>query len=351
VVNGLEELSGQGLVREDGQAYDFTHETLRALVHTDMSLARRRLLHRRAAQVVEGAAARARHLELAGDAAGAAAAHVIAAAQARSVFANLQALEHLRAALALGHPDPAELEIQAADLLVLLGDYAAAVASLERAAATADPRLLSRIEQRLGQVHHRSGSWTMAQTHFAAALSALSPDEPGVRARITADLSLTVFAAGDLGRAQALAAQALVLAQDAADVPALAQANNLLGLLTSRAGETAAAVAHLETSLALAEGAGDALAQAAALNNLALAHREAGDVGTAVTRTREALRLCTEQGDRHRQAALHNNLADLLQGRGEVDEAMEHLKLAVALFADVGAVADGQAEIWKLVQW
>ena len=30
---------------------------------------------------------------------------------------------------------------------------------------------------------------------------------------------------------------------------------------------------------------------------------------------------------------------------------MDHLKLAVATFADVGAVAGEQAEIWKLVQW
>ena len=114
VVTGLEELARHGLVREDGQGYDFTHETLRALVHEDMSLARRRLLHRRAAEATDDPGVRARHLEGAGDAAGAASAHVAAAARARSVFAHDQALAHLRAALALGHREPAALEVQAA---------------------------------------------------------------------------------------------------------------------------------------------------------------------------------------------------------------------------------------------
>ena len=355
VVTGLEELTRHGLVREDGQGYDFTHETLRTLVQEDTSLARRRLLHRRAAEATDDPGVQARHLEQAGDAAAAAAAHLRAAARARSVFAHVQALSHLRAALALGHPDAAVIEVEAADLLTLLGDYAAAAASLERAAATADdPRLLGTIEHRLGQVHHRSGSWTLAQAHLAEALVALDPRDPheaGARARVTADLSLAVLSAGEPGRAHALAVEALAAAGAAADVQAQAQANNLLGLLASRDGDMRAAVAHLETSLTLAADAEDGSARVAALNNLALAHRDAGELDAAAARTREALRLCTELGDRHRQAALHNNLADLLHARGDAEEAMGQLKRAVALFADVGAVAGEGAEIWKLVQW
>ena len=351
VVAGLEELAAHGLIGERGQHYDFSHETLRALVHADMSLARRRLLHRRAAQVATDPATEARHLQLAGESDAAATAHVRAAAQARSVFANAEALEHLRAALALGHSEPADLELESGELLILLGDYPAAVASLERAASTADSALLARIEHRLGQVHQRSGSWALAETHFVEALAALAPHEGARRARVTADRSLAVLAAGDVDRASTLAAEALTSAESAADARALAQAHNLLGLLASRTGEADVAVRHLETSLALAEDVDDQAAQVAALNNLALAYRDGGDLDTALERTRRALELCAQQGDRHREAALHNNLADLLHARGEAEEAMGHLKVAVAIFAEVGAVADEQAEIWKLVQW
>jgi tetratricopeptide (TPR) repeat protein len=351
VVNGLEELTGHGLIREGSHHYDFSHETLRALVHADISLARRRLLHRRAAQASSDAASQARHLQLAGESGTAAAAHARAAVEAQNVFAHAEALEHLRAALALGHPDAAALELQAAELLTRLGDYPAAVASLERAAATADPCLLGTIEHRLGQVHHRSGSWALAEAHFTAALLAPTPPDDGTRARITADLSLTVLSAGNPDRASALAGESLAAAESAADVRALAQANNLLGLLAFRAGAADEALRRLETSLTLAEGADDRGAQVAALNNLALAHRAGGALDAAVERTRDALRLCTKEADRHREAALHNNLADLLHVRGDEEEAMHHLKLAVATFAEVGAVAGEEAEIWKLVQW
>lgn len=350
VVTGLEELTARGLIREGTDDYDFSHEILRALVHADISLARRRLLHRRAAAAASDASSQARHLQLAGETGTAAAAHVRAAVQARSVFAHTEALAHLRAALALGHPQPAELELQAAELLTRLGDYPAAVASLERAAATADGQHLGAIEHRLGQVHHRSGSWALAEAHLTAALAAPAMRDD-LRARILADLSLTVLSAGDLDRATGLAAESLAAAESAADVAALAQANNLLGLLASRAGSPAEAAWHLQASLTLAQRADDRAAQVAALNNLALASRAGGDLDAAVERTREALRLSAKEADRHREAALHNNLADLLHARGDADEAMHHLKLAVATFADIGAVAGDEAEIWKLVQW
>ena len=70
--DALEELVGRGLVRELGDGYDFTHGKLRELVYEQTGRARRRLLHRRAAEAllrsgVGSAAAAAAHLRLAGD--------------------------------------------------------------------------------------------------------------------------------------------------------------------------------------------------------------------------------------------------------------------------------------------
>ena len=57
-------------------------------------------------------------------------------------------------------------------------------------------------------------------------------------------------------------------------------------------------------------------------------------------------------GDRHREAALHNNLADLHHAAGRSDDSMAHLKLAVAIFSEVGAdEATRLPEVWKLVSW
>jgi hypothetical protein len=59
----------------------------------------------------------------------------LAGEPAREVFANAEALSHLRAALALGHPDRAGLLTEIGDLLAVMGNYAAALLSLETAAA------------------------------------------------------------------------------------------------------------------------------------------------------------------------------------------------------------------------
>jgi DNA-binding SARP family transcriptional activator len=358
--DGLDELVARGLVREQAgpdPAYDFAHGKLRALAYERTSLARRRLLHRRVADAFmrttpspEGAGLVAHHLRLAGDHTAAAEQHRRAAEHAAAVLAHRDALEHLEAAVALGSPDVVELHERIADLRTLVGDYAGAVSGYERAAAECAPDALARIEHKLGGVHHRRGEWRRAEVRYAVALEA-KPDA-GLRARILADLSLTLHHAQEPDRATALAGEARALAESAADEQARAQAHNLLGVLARGAGRLDAARNELERSRALAERMDDPVARVAALNNLALVARDAGQVGRALELTEEALALCVAQGDRHRQAALENNLADLHHVAGRTEESMTHLKRAVAIFAEIGAdEATRLPEVWKLVSW
>jgi DNA-binding SARP family transcriptional activator/predicted ATPase len=361
-VAALEELVGQGLVREvagSEPAYDFSHQKLRARVYEQAGMARRRLLHGRVAAALSGrrlddddAALVAQHLRLAGDHAGAAEHYRLAAEHAVSLHAHADALEQLEAALALGDPDVAGVQERIGDLRTLLGDYGGALASYESAAAQCEPVALAAIEHKLGGVHHRRGEWERAEARFLAALDAASGDERGLRARIQADLGLTLDHAGKPERAATLARQALVLAEAAADRRAQAQAHNMLGVLARNEGEPEPALEQLERSLELARELDDAPAQAAALNNLALVKRDAGELPAALELTEHALALCLVYGDRHREAALQNNLADLHHAAGHQDDAMAHLKRAVAIFSEVGAdEATRLPEIWKLISW
>jgi DNA-binding SARP family transcriptional activator len=359
-VEALEELVAHGVVRESPgpePTYDFSHQKLRTLVYEQTSLARRRLLHGRAAAALsrrrpgeESAALVASHLRLAGDHAGAAERYRVAAEHAVSLHAHADALEHLEAALALSGPDAGGLHERIGDMRTLIGDYGGALASYESAAAQCEPSALAAIEHKLGDVHHRRGEWERAEARFLAALDA-APLE-GLRARIQADLALTLHHAGQPERATTLAGEALALAESAPDPPAQAQAHNMLGVLARNAGQPESALVQLERSLALARDLHDEPAQAAALNNLALIRRDAGELSEALALTESALALCAAYGDRHREAALENNLADLLHAAGDEDNAMVHLKRAVAIFTEVGAdEATRLPEIWKLVSW
>jgi DNA-binding SARP family transcriptional activator/Tfp pilus assembly protein PilF len=350
-VAALEEVVRRGVVREGTADYDFSHELLRGLVYAETSLARRRLLHRRAAGVPgTPPAAVARHLQLAGRDAEAAEAFRRAAGEARVVFANAEALEHLRTALALGHPDRSGLLTELGDLLTVTGDYAEALASLEAAAAE-QPEAGVEVARRLGRLQHRRGEYALAERHLTDALDATPAGDAAARSGVTADLALTAHSLGDRSRARALAEAALELAERSGDPRSLCQAHNLLGLLATEDGDPAGALDHLRDSRELADRTGDPDLRVAALNNLALAHRARDELDVSIELTEGALELCAAVGDRHREAALHNNLADLLHASGRPDEAMTHLTEAVRIFAEVGAEEEPRPEIWKLVRW
>jgi tetratricopeptide (TPR) repeat protein len=279
---------------------------------------------------------------------------------ARQLYANAEALSHYRAALALGNPRTVELHEAIGDVQTLIGDYSEAITSYEIAAALCEVCALSRIEHKLGNLHQRRGEWELAQSHFEAALTGVGPEgDPGDRARLFADWSLTVHMARGNGNGHvpaadpaALAEQALALAEAAHDTRALAQVHNLLGVLARVERDFSRAQFHLEHSLRLADSLNDPGVRAAALNNLALAYGAGGEVERAVALEESALALCVAQGDRHREAALHNNLADLLYASGRSEEAMEHLKQAVAIYSEIGVEAGAvQPEIWKLAEW
>jgi DNA-binding SARP family transcriptional activator len=374
VIGALEELVRLGLIHEvPGPVtwYDFGHEQVRVLVYEQAGLARRRLLHRRVAQALAGhgrgqdtavaAASVARHFQLAGRDAEAADWFARAGERAAALYANREAVAHYQAALALGHHDAARLQVALGDLHTLLGDYGAALAAYEAAAARCEPGALAAVEHKLGGLHNRRGDWEAADAHLAAALAALPGDQgeagpdgaaaTAARARLVADRSLVAHRRGHADQAVRLAAEALELAERAADPAALAQCHNLVGVLATSAGDHQHAQDHLERSLALAENLPDPGGRVAALNNLALAHRAAGRLEPALRFTTAALELCAAQGDRHREAALHNNLADLYHAAGRPDEAMTHLKQAVAIFAEVGEPDRLEPAIWQLVEW
>lgn len=366
LVVALEALLARGLIREAGgdrqPNYDFSHEHLRALVYEETSRARRRLLHRRVADAlatlgagdVDGARAGriARHYEQAGQPAAAAQYYRLAGNYARGLYANAEALVHLRAALALGDPDSAGLHEAIGDLQTLLGDYGAAITSYTAAEGAAEPGRRVTLARKLGGVHHRRGEFARAESQYAAAEARAVASDDGERARLYSDWSLTARQQGDDIRATELAQRALTLAEASGDAPSLAQAHNALGILASGRSDLITARHHLEQSLALATDLGDRSARVAALNNLAWVAEADGRLNDALALAEAALELCVVLGDRHRAAALHSRLADLLHAASRLEPAMSHLKEAVRIYAEIGVEAGAvQPHIWRLSEW
>ena len=368
-VEALDEAVGRFLLVElppsgghGAPAYDFPYEALRRVAYESASLARRRLLHGRAADALgaryerDPAAARAAviagHLQRAGREAEAARWWWRAAQRARELYAHAEAHAHLRQALALGYPQvPAAMAL--GDVLTVLGRYAEALAEYEIAAAGSDgdPAVSAAIEHKLAEVHHRLGDWALAGAHLAAAAELLPAGDLSGRARVGADQAVVAYRLGDHAGAARLGRDALAAARQAADPAAIAQARNVLGMLAAREGDTGAAEEHLRGSLDQARSVSDPAAAVAALNNLARLLADQGRTAEALACAQEALALGSELGDQHRVAALHTNLADLLHANGQRDEAMGHLKEAARRFAALDPGGSPRPEIWTLVEW
>jgi DNA-binding SARP family transcriptional activator/tetratricopeptide (TPR) repeat protein len=357
VVAGLDLLIRRSMLKEspDG-TLDFTHDQLREVVYEESTLVRRRLLHARAAEhmlarpripadprVVAEAAA---HHRLAGNDIESAGLEMLAGELAVGVFAFGEAVSHYEAALALGHPDGTELHRRIGDLHTLAGRYGQALAAFEVARAslppgTAESALVARA---IGEVYARLRRWEMASASLAEAWD--SSTDPVFRARLASDWAFVEHWRGNGERARELATQALRTASDSGDPEALARAHNLAGLVAE---DPADRIGHLEKAL---DRAAESSVQAAVLNNLALALAATGDLEGAVARGRRALELAEVARDRHRMAAIHDNLADFLHQAGDEAAAMEELKLAAALFADVGVnPGELEPEVWLLKQW
>jgi tetratricopeptide (TPR) repeat protein len=378
IVEALDEALGRSLLTEipppaanQAPSYGFPYEALRRTAYESATLARRRLLHGRAADILTRrherdpattrAATVADHLQLAGRDEEAARWWWRAAQVARELYAHAQAHAHLVRALALGYPQlPGRLAL--GEELVVLGRYREALAEFETAAALAvagdgadaggaDRAIQASIEHKLADVHHRLGDWDLADAHLAVVTELVADAEPGRLARAEADRAVVAYRRGDTGQAAAFGRAALSCARAAADPGATAQALNVLGMLAARVGDTAAAETYLRDSLAEARQLPELGAAVAALNNLARLLAETGRIGEALTLAAEALELGSELGDQHRVAALHTNMADLLHADGQGEAAMAHLKEAARRFASVDVGDAPRPEIWTLVEW
>lgn len=370
-LHGIEQLLREHLIEEIHFVeqslkiqYDFTHDKLRQLVYDQTNAARKRLLHRRVAEAQykqarlagllgQSAPSIAYHYQQGGLEARAAEFYKLAGDSARQVFALLESIHHYQSALAMGYSQSAQLHEKIGEIYIYLGEYPAALRYLQSAASSAAGADLARIEQAIGNLHHRRGEWELAFSHFEAAEKIIGSQSASSQlASLYADWARTLQRTGNSEHAIRISQKSLELARKANDQESQAKAENILGMIARIQGNYELAEQFLQSSLGIAIHIQDLSIQVAALNNLALLYQNQGQLAKSIQLTRQALESCQKMGDRHRQAALLNHLADLYHQTGQEEQAMDHLKQAVVIFSEIGKQADSQLpEIWMLTEW
>lgn len=308
-----------------------------------MGPSRRSLLHGRAAEALahrsdlDAAVSRAWHLGHSGQRIESAVAHAQAAERAAAIHAHDVARDHLEAAIAAGHPEPARLHRALGDVERAAGRYAPALAAYHTAASFGTDTSLERV---IAEVYRRWGRLAMADATLAATEAiADSRDVP----LLLADRAEIAFRSGDHDHASELIEKGLDL--KASDPEIGSRLHNVAGLIRGD-------VEELERAVAEARRGGLVDEEAAALNNLALALLRSDRAELALDPALRALTILTRKGDRHRAAAVHSNLADIHHALGDEAKSREHLVTAVQMFAEVGIEPGGwEPEVWKLSSW
>ncbi len=364
-IDALEELVRRAIVREADRGgepvFDFGHARLRDAAYEEIGLARRRLLHRRVAEVLRSAGRQdaARLAQIAGHELGAGRDVAAADAYRRRRPHGPGGVRQSRGARApvggaRARP-PGRRRSRAGDRRGADGGRRLR-GSDRRARGQPPPRRTTRGSPR------SSSAWAACtpgaamprpRPRISTRRSRARPTRPNVPSSSWSGGRWRSARATWRSRARLRATR--VQSPSTLDDPRTeASIARLAGLVAHRAGDPATAHAELTRSLELAattdgDDPGPAIA---ARNALALVEAERGDRAAAIGLLEEALAECRRTGEPHLEAAVENNLADQLHAAGRSEEAMTHLKRAVALFAEVGGrPGELEPEIWKLVSW
>ena len=298
LVTALDELWRHGIVRERGGAagaYDFAHEMLRNAAATELSPARRAVVHRRVAVALEragpGAAGHAAeiagHYAAAGDVESAVEWYLRASRGAQLLYAHAEALRLLESATRLlaslppsARRDAAELDARTAMLAPLVSEHGYASEDL------------AAVQGRIQELTASRGVPPSAQLLRSVAMTALTRDDFSGARRVAGELR-----AGS--------------ASDPTGVNVV-EAEVLLGFAAFWLAEFAAARGHLEraVSLFLPEHTGTHLAQfgqdpkAVALARLGNTYWFLGEPAAAVRARATALARAEDVGHPYSRAAV-----------------------------------------------
>ncbi|MDR7518083.1 MAG: adenylate/guanylate cyclase domain-containing protein [Armatimonadota bacterium] len=320
-------------------AYGMLPRSQRQRAH---ALAARWLEERLGERAEEAIEVLAEHFRTAGDHAKAAAYLQRAAAKARRLYANHDAIRLYDQALeAASKASLAEqiprIALGRGEVHQLLGRYPAALADLEMGLAvaqqTGDRALEVVLEHRIGFVHHREARLEEAEAHFtrAAELARAQGDRQTLGLSLV-DLATVNWDRGCMPAADRILTEGITLLRDLGDRSSLARALNLRCMLHLALGNGAEALAAAQEALVTAREAGDRSREATSLSYLSVVHNWLGRSRVGIEYATAALAIAESIGDRRRMAYAKEFLTQALTDLGEWGEGirltLEYLPLA-----------------------
>lgn len=319
----------------------FAHDLVRATAYEGLSFGRRRDIHGRLGSVLEQrlgeraseeAALLSLHFHEAGDHQRSYGYAVTAGDRAAAGFANVVAAELYERALAaaasidVGEASVARVNESMGDVCERFGSYARAHEAFAAAVALRPgPLDRARLLRKTAIVLDRSGHYDEAAATLAESLGALdrapeSAEATGLRAAIEHAFAGTRYRQSRYADAIEHADRAIALAETVGNLAEVARASYIAGASYDDLGRPGA-LAYLERAVAIYEEIGDDRGLATACNNLGIHSYTRGRWDEAVQLYARARAADMRVGDPVNEAVHANNEAEVLSDQGRLSEA------------------------------
>lgn len=344
--------------------YAFDHTTTQEVAYQQLLQATRREMHRRVGEAVErllgdrweaSAGLLARHFYQGGDPSKAVRYLAAAGEQARTRFANKEALGAFRHALKMAADPAAQAVIDRRKLLkalaeveTVVGDYPNALEHIEEALR------LSLEDADRADLHRAAGAVLEAKGELKAALKrykeglAYLKNAPAVLPQVRLMLATAglLLAQGEADSCIGLAREVLVLLEGSPSAREGASAHELLGNAFFGQSLWNEALAEHAIALKEREGLKDLFGIASSKNDMGMVYVVLGDWHRAASLLEGAMQLYTKAGDLLHLAEAQTHLGDIYAAFGEISTAERLQRSALGIFRRIGStIGEGRALI------
>lgn len=354
IIQDWESPSGAGR-----ETYTFRQQATQEVSYETLLFTQRRELHKRLAALLEEQSPEAigqiaYHAYLGEDWARSLRFHLLAGAQDKQLFANLQSIEHYRRALtSADHLPPPETLAQRRQIHADLGELLLTSGQIDEA----QEHLLTALALAEALGNAEAQAWVcrwMARSHevrgqYAPALEWIDRGLAILGDRLTpAALELRLIAGliftrqGEYQRASQQALASLLAAEELHAPSIVARSHNLLGNIDRSRGRAGEAATHFEEALALYKEIGNLQGQAQVQNSLASAYFDQGKWADADLVYRQAGHTFTQLGNIYNRIFVDNNLGGIALNQGRLDDALHYYRRALSALENIGG------SIWVL---
>jgi tetratricopeptide (TPR) repeat protein len=351
----LEAACRAGLLAEDDEAYQFTHDVIREVIEHDVGLAQRAALHRRVAEVLEQQpgelpvellafhysrseeqAKALLYMEQAGDRAATHHAHAAAQDNYEKAMDRLNQLGRIEGV--------ARICGKLGVVLKTMGRYDQALQVLERAVAihrtAGDLEAEGRVTAAIGQAHFYAGTWEEGIARVRPLLASLEARGPSPALAALYVALIPLFApTGRYREYLAAAERASALARSLGDSWLLADSESWRGSALAELDRQVEARPVLEGAISLAETTNHVRSSSRALAYLGRTYLADGAFAQACRVQEQAVDASEQLGDPDFTGWATSRLADVHVLAGTWTQARTLYERAVALFHSLGRAA------------